>query len=218
MITIAIVNLKGGVGKSTVALNLAACLSGSAHVLLVDADPQGSCLNWAARRKEIGRDGVDTTFAEGAALRELVNRASAYDVAILDTPPQAGATAKFAMAEADLVLIPCGPGPTDAWATHETVRAFERMRALRPELLGALLLNRTDRTSIGRESARALAGFGVPILEASIANRVAFAEATAEGLGVTEHAPRSEAAMDVRRVTRVALALVGVHVDIEVAA
>ena len=215
MLTLAVVNLKGGVGKSTVALNLAACLHASLRVVLVDADPQGTCATWAARAVERGREGVPVVaMTAGSLVRDLPKLSASFDVAVIDTPPRLGAAARGAMLAADVVLVPCGPGPSDVWATAETIAALDEARALRPELVAALVLNRADRTAIGRGAARALDGLGVQLLDASIGARCAFAEATIEGMGVTEHAPRSDAAMEVRRVTRAVLALAGIALEV----
>lgn len=210
MLTIALVNLKGGSGKSTIALNLAACLHASLRVVLIDCDPQGTCATWAARTVERGREGVAVVAMSAASLvRDLPRLAPSFDVAIIDTPPRLGAAARGALLACDVAVIPCGPGPADVWATAETIAALDEARALRPELAAALVLNRADRTSHARAAEKALAGFGVPLL-GTIGNRVAFAEATIEGLGVTEHAPSSDAAMEIRRVTRAVLLLVGI--------
>lgn len=193
------------------ALNLAACLHASLRVVLVDADPQGTCATWAARAVELGREGVPVVAMTAASLvRDLPKLAASFDVAVIDTPPRLGAAARGAMLAADVVLVPCGPGPSDVWATAETIAALDEARALRPELIAALVLNRADRTSLARSAEKALGNLGVPLLDATIGQRVAFAEATIEGQGVTEHAPRSDAALDVRRVTRAVLALAGI--------
>jgi chromosome partitioning protein len=211
MLTVAIVSLKGGVGKSTIALNLASCLHASLRVVLVDSDPQGTASSWAARAVECGREGVPVVAMTAASLvRDLPSLAPSFDVAIIDTPPRLGAAARGAMLAADVVLVPCGPGPSDVWATAETIVALDEARTLRHELVAALVLNRADRTAIARSAEKALGGMGAPLLDVAVGQRVAFAEATIEGMGVTEHAPRSAAAMDVRRLTRAVLAMAGI--------
>ena len=210
MLTVALANLKGGAGKSTLALNLAACLHASLRVVLIDCDQQGTACAWAARAIERGRGGVPVmAMAPASLVRDLPKLAPSFDVAIIDTGARLGAAARGAMLAADVVIIPCGPAVVDVWATGETIAALDDARALRPELVAAMVINRADRTTLGKAAEKALEGFGLPVL-GTIGNRAAFNAATIEGMGVTEHAPRSDAAMEIRRLARALLSLVGI--------
>lgn len=211
MITIAFAALKGGVGKSTLSLNLAACLHRAGHrVLVVDADPQGTCGAWAARAAELGRDGPPVVAMTGAALRrDLPRVGEGYGAVVVDSPSRLGTEARAAMLVADLVLLPVTPGVADVWAARDTVAVLEEARVLRPELAARLVLNRADRTTLARNAAKAIEDLGVPPIDVTIAQRVAIGEATAEGLGVVDYAPTSAAALEVRRLTRAALAAGG---------
>jgi chromosome partitioning protein len=206
-LTIAVSSLKGGVGKSTIALNLATCLHRAGHrALVVDADPQGTCRTWAAKAAEVEHDGPPVVGIEGRTLRRDLDRvAKGFDVAIIDSPPRMGIEARAAMLAADLVVMPVIPGAADVWALQETVAVLEDARQLRPELRAYVVLNRSDRTTLAKLAHRALADLAVEMLEASLGNRVAFGEATLAGMGVVDYAPQSEAAFDVRRMTKAIL-------------
>lgn len=210
-LVIALSNLKGGVGKSTLSLNLAACLHTAGHrVLLVDADPQGTCAAWAARAAEFGHEGPPVVAMQGNALRrDLPKVAEAFDVVVIDSPPRMGTEARAAMLAADLVILPVTPGAADVWAAKETVTVLEDARGLRPELQAVVVLNRADRTTLAKMASKAIEDLGVPALDVVVAQRVAIGEATLSGQGVVTYAPDSDAARELRRFTRAVLASLG---------
>lgn len=198
---VAVAGQKGGSGKSTVAINVASELRArGARVLLVDADHQGTAVTWAGIAADAGAD-EPVTVAMGDNLRaQLPTHAEGYDWAIIDCPGRGGKRQIAAMAIADVVLLPCGPSPADAWALSETVDDLARVRELRPELRAAMVTNKADRTAIGASSREAAASLGVPALTATLGDRAAFREALAAGRGVTRYASGSVAANEVRRL------------------
>jgi len=197
--TIAFLGEKGGAGKSTLAVNVAAELAARGRrVLLVDADPQGTALAWAGFAAENGHT-APTTIAMGENLRaQLPPASAAYDDVVIDLPGRSTKRAVGALMIADVAILPCGPSPADAWALMTTVALLGEARELRPELRTAIALNRADRTSIGASTREAIAGLGLDVLEATVGDRVAFREALAAGQGVTSYASSSTAAEEVR--------------------
>jgi chromosome partitioning protein len=208
-IVIAVANLKGGTGKSTVALALATTLHRGGHrALIVDADSQGTCRQWAARASDQGHEGPPVVSMDTRALaRDLPRVAADYDVAIIDTPARLGPAARAAMVAADLVVLPVSPGAADVWALQETIAVFDEAQSLRPELRGVVVLNRNDRTTLARVALEALGELSLPLLN-GLAARVAHGEAMLAGRGVAEYAPGSKAAVEVEALTRAVLGAV----------
>lgn len=213
MATIALAGQKGGSGKSTVALSLAAeCLARGFRVLLVDADAQGTARTWGAVANEAGH-AAPTVVSMGADLHkpgQLPALAKGFDLVVIDCPPRHAEVQRAALAVADLALLPSGPSAHDAWALAESVELVVAAQRLRPELKAAAMVTRkVAGTSIGASAREALAGVGVPLLKTELGFRVAYQEAPAAGLGVAQYAPTSEAAAEVRAMTTEVLELVG---------
>lgn len=204
---ISVANLKGGTGKSTVALALATTLHRAGHkVLVVDSDTQGTCQQWAARASEGGHDGPPVVSMDARALaRDLPQVTADYSVAVVDTPARLGPSARAAMVAADLVVLPVSPGAADVWALQETMEIFEEAQSLRPDLRAVVVFNRADRTTLARVAREALGEMGVPLLEATLASRVAHGEAMLAGQGISGYAPSSKAAAEAEALTAAVL-------------
>lgn len=194
---IGVLNQKGGVGKTTISVNLAAALAVNRRVLLVDADPQGSALAWSSLRE---RDSVFPVvgMAKPTLHRDLPSLARDYEVVVVDGAPRVNELARATILASDLVLIPLQPSPYDIWASADTVRLVREAQQYRPAIRAAFLINRRiANTAIGRDAGAALAEFAdVPVLPMSVGQRVVFAESAAKGLSVLEAAPNSEAAQE----------------------
>lgn len=204
MITIAITSLKGGVGKSTLALNLAAEYRRAGHrTLLIDCDPQRTLCAWSLRAAESEIDGPPVVFMDARTLRRDIAKVSeGFDVVLIDCPPRMGAESRAAMIMSDMVLMPTVHGAADVWALGETIDVFKEACTLRPELRGAIVFNRSDRTSIATLARKAVATHGVRVLDDVISARVAFAESMLSGRGVVDYEPQGTAAREVRAVAR----------------
>ncbi|MBD1862343.1 MULTISPECIES: ParA family partition ATPase [Trichocoleus] len=202
-------NQKGGVGKTTLSVNLAHAIALSKkRVLLVDADPQASASTWAAAREEPSPFPV-IGMARNTLHRDLPELLENYDHCVIDSPPRVSALARSAILASDLVIIPVQPSSYDVWAATETVQLIEEAQQFRPEIKALFCINRkVVNTAIGQEIGAALAGYPFPILKSAICQRIAFAESSA-GYSVFELAPTSTAANEIKALSREILKLLG---------
>jgi len=197
-IVLTVAQQKGGAGKTTLAAQLAAALAADRRVAVLDIDPQKSLARWHALRKDQARAAAaGLTFADTAGWKlatEIDRLRRDHDVVLIDSPPHAETEARLAVRAADLVLVPVQPSPLDLWATGPTL---DLARAERRD--ARIVLNRAPSRGRLLDATEAEIARGeTPALSASLGNRSAYAMAMAAGLGVTESAPRSLAAEEVR--------------------
>lgn len=198
---IGVLNQKGGVGKTTISVNLAASLArNGARVLLIDADPQGSSLDWAAARDGVPLFSV-VGFPRPTIHKEIGQIGQGYDYIVIDGPPRVTDLARSAIMSSDLVLIPVQPSPYDIWAADEVVKLIDEARVYKENLKSAFVVNRKiTNTAIGRDVGEALAAYQVAVLTATVTQRVIFAEAAAQGKSVFEVDAEGAAAHEIEAV------------------
>ena len=206
MDVIAVVGRKGGLGKSTIAGNLAAELVAMGKsVLLLDADPQHSLVAWAS----LG-DGVLARIVrkiedgEPDYILSAVKRAKGVDIVVIDTPPGAPETSRAAMAAAELALLPCGPSRLDLLALKDAlalalkVRGERKSKRPRVRFVPSKVV---PNTVLGRMLTPQLESMGKKVL-GGITQRVGVAEAVDRGLTVGEFAPGSAGHLEFQELAR----------------
>ena len=198
---VGVLNQKGGVGKTTLSVNLAACLARTgARVLLIDADPQGSALDWAAARQGEPLFSV-VGFPRATIHKEIAQLGQGYDHIIIDGPPRVTDLARSAIMASDIVVIPVQPSPYDIWAAEEVVKLIDEARVFKENIKSVFVVNRKiTNTAIGRDVREALAAYPIHVLDAAIAQRVVFAEAAAQGQAIFEIDPTGPAVAEVEAV------------------
>ena len=202
---IALLNQKGGVGKTTLATHIAGELAlRGQQVILLDADPQGPALDWTQRRSQLG---LPRLFSAVGLPRETLHQeapelARRCDHIVIDGPPRIAAIARSALMAAEQVLIPVQPSPYDLWASGEMVALIREAQVFRPYLSAAFVINRrVVRTVIGREARGTLDEQPFPALASEVCQRIVFADSVAAGRLARETAPDSMAEREIGALT-----------------
>ena len=203
MPVISFLNQKGGSGKTTLATHFATYLAlQGKKVFYIDADPQGSALDWSAARCSPLLFPV-VGLPKDTIHREIEALAAPYEWVVIDGPPSRHNVAKSAIAASDIVIIPVQPSPYDVWAAKDIVELIADVRVLKPHLNALFAINRKIvGTAIGRDVSKALASYeNIPSLKAAVSQRVGFPETAATGETVLEVHPDSAAAKEVRALS-----------------
>ena len=189
---IALLNEKGGTGKSTLSQNIAACLHRQGRrVILVDADPQGTTRDWRSASPENANLPNVIALDRPEMLPSL--KSIDADIAIIDTPAKAEKMTASVIRFADTALIVIQPSGADIWASAAAVRLIQQKIDVGGKIIAAFLANRVSgATNLSRE---VLSGqwneYGIEQLETTIGNRVAFAQALTDGLSIYDTTDRA---------------------------
>ena len=193
---IAVLNQKGGVGKTTIAVNLTAAISGSGkRVALIDADEQGTSSEWS-RKREAQLFPVKP-YHKGLKGVGFEDDMKTYDHLVIDGPPRLFGTMEQIIRVADLVLIPVKPSAADIWAADNLIQRLRDEQQSRDGLSVAFVINEfKTNTRLGREVQAALRETGIPLAETTIGNRNAYPIALGNGETVFEYEPKGKAALE----------------------
>jgi chromosome partitioning protein len=199
---VTVFNQKGGCGKTTLTMSLAGAMGlRGFKVLLVDMDPQGTAVRWAAGATDenpFPASVMSLSPMEGKMHKEVRNHMDAYDVILIDCPPSMNSAApSSAMLISDLALIPVVPSPADVWAAQSAKKLTETAQATNETLQAFVVANMVQsRTSLANDLLAVLDDDKeIPLLKNMLATRTAFREA--QILGTTVHSvPRAQAAID----------------------
>jgi len=194
---IGIIQVKGGVGRSTIATNLAAILSRSRSTTLIDCDlPQGTSASWFATRQRGAPDG-DLSLALARDHVELVEKTkelhekSGYIV--IDAPPRIAALTRAVIILSHLSLVPLGASAAEIWSTADLLQTLAEARNYKADVDARIVWNRfRSHTREAQELSEAVRReMGLKELDARLGFRVAYSEALARGLSVAEWPDRA---------------------------
>jgi chromosome partitioning protein len=197
MRTVAIVSQKGGAGKTTLAIHLAAAASASGRIsLIIDTDPQATASRWNQWRG--GRDPEVIDCGAPSLLATKLSKAEQLgaQLAVIDTPPHADVMARQAAKLADLVLVPCRPKAFDLAAIEATADLVKA--SSRPAFV-VFIAGPPRAPLIYREAAELIsgaAGFGLAVAPVILPERAAYHHSTAQGLTAPEFDPHGKAAAE----------------------
>jgi len=195
---IAVLNQKGGVGKTTISTNVAHALQLRGNkVLLVDADPQGSARDW---NEANGASLLPVVGLDRETLPTDIKAIGAgYEYIVIDGAPQVAKLAAAAVKAANIVIIPVQPSPYDIWAAADLVEIIKARQEVTDGLPKAsFVISRAIKgTKLGKEVAEALEGYGLPVCNAMTTQRVAYAATATEGLTVFSESTTNPAAGEI---------------------
>ncbi len=199
---IAVVNQKGGTGKTTVSMNLAGALARRGRrVCVIDADPQGTATRWAASAPDADpfpASVLGLSAAGGKVHREVRKIVGDYDFVLIDCPPAADSPVpQSALLVADLCLIPVIPSPPDLWATIGIRTVVENASDINEALKARLLVNQLQsNVGIARDAMEILPEFGIEVCKARLHHRAAYKQAALDGQSVHKGGSRAKLAVE----------------------
>lgn len=199
MSILAVLNQKGGSGKTTVSTNVAAELvRRGKRVLVVDTDPQQSASDWRAAREADNIPVVSISKA-AALVADVRSLATGYDVVIIDGAAIVSDLTAAAVKLADAIIVPIQPTPRDLWGADDLVELVKARHAIndgKPPV--AFLVTRAfSGTKLSRDIDAALLALGFPVLDARIHNRQIYPSVEIVGMGVVEAEPNGDAAREI---------------------
>lgn len=206
MAIIALANLKGGVGKSTLAVNISGALGKG--VVVIDADPQATATAWGEAGQlpfEVHESPL-TGDNVAAWIADVVAKSEAFDNVLIDLPPMLGEATAAALAICDLAVIPVSPSGADIRATNKAVDLIREARQARGEAKPFALLvpSKVDRrTAAGAEIEAVLHDYGEPV-GPGISQRIAHADAFTAGQWIGDYAPGSAGHSEIKALASVA--------------
>lgn len=188
---IGITSLKGGVGKSSLSMNLAVYLAHKKKsVVIIDSDTNQTCSQWSGLRPEDLPDVTVVGMTDAKQIRRNIRKLEEqFDIVIIDGVPALSQMASTIILLSDLLLIPMIASPADLWATEKFLDRFDEAQTLKGENIPSYFVYNVhnDRLNLTKEVGEIVEEYDIQALKNSMRNRVAYREAVALGQGVIEY-------------------------------
>lgn len=200
---VAVIGNKGGVGKTTLCLNLAAALGEKGRAVILDADQQRSSSHWYAVADQ--NDAVPVVDSVDDLSVQAHRHADSHDYVVIDCPPSVVAPqTREALTLCDLALAPVLPSPIDLWATVQLEEEIQAASKLNPALRAVLVINQLEpRTRLSQLMRQALAELNLPAAQTAIRRRMAYRSSVLEGRTVLQQGQRAaDAAEEIRQLAQ----------------
>lgn len=191
---ISTVSLKGGTGKTTVAINLAVYFAvvKNKSVVIIDTDTNANCISWWNHRKE-ELDNLSVIHAPvSKKLKDSIDSSEEkYDIVIIDGTPALSNLSGAIMLISDLTIFPIMASPVDFWTFDEIfMPKYEEVKKLNPDFLGVLFMNNVDnRTTLSKEMGEILEDYKLPVFSTYFSDLSIYKDSLAYGKGVVEMKP-----------------------------
>jgi chromosome partitioning protein len=195
---ICLANNKGGVGKTTIAVNLAYCVAQKQdRLLLIDADPIGCVVKWQGLTENKTFDVIH--YPEGSLHNDIDNLSRGYTHIIIDTPPGTSNIAFSSLMTSHLVIIPIDPSALSIWSSRKIINVVRKAMNFNKRLQARLLISRSVAgTTMARQAREMLIPHGMDLFDIEIHQGMDFVKSFMKGVSVLQHAPRSKAAAQIR--------------------
>ena len=197
---ISLVNQKGGVGKTTIAINIGIGMARRNYkVGFLDTDPQGTASQWQSIEGNVGFE--VRRHPSRVSSGDIMDADRDHGLLVIDTPPAIGEITQSVLEVSDLAIIPLAPSVLDIWSSRTTIGMIEEAKKVNPKLEGRLLVSRKiPRTRLAREGRDAIAALEMNVFETEISQRIAYIEAMIAGVSVFQYAPKSDASKEIENL------------------
>lgn len=183
---IAVANQKGGVGKTTLAMNMAAGLTRRGSCVVVDADPQRSATMWIELSDSLREFPAKVVPAEDEIKKQIIQLQTEFDYIVIDCPPEIKSDSTMSAIEiSKVLLIPLLPSPLDLWASTRIEELIKRVQRVNPTISAFVVLNQIEpRSAMSRGMDGALQEINIPVLRHRLSRRASYRTAALEGCSV----------------------------------
>lgn len=199
---ITVCNQKGGVGKTTLVMQLASAFSRRGKkVLVVDADPQATATRWAASAEDatsFPASVIGLSAAHDKVHREVKKFINDYDLIFIDCPPAADSPIpQSALLISDLAIVPLSASPLDMWASVGIRKIIENVAEINESLEARLVVNQCQpHTTLAREALEILPEFGIKLFDNFVRQRTVYRQCAVFGQSVHDFGSRAQGAIN----------------------